>query len=151
MSVWAVLNFGRQIQLPAVFRWSESECRIQDEKSLEQIIGRQEVSPAGMGYTTEISGNDYLSQGYVVRISPRAKRHHHAFFFCPQKFTFSHYRFSTAKMAESEKMVLVSCIIDFDDIQVSLRRFSLSLNVCKVMAAFLIFSGQNLKKPIITW
>ena len=35
------------------------------------------------------------------------------------------------KMAESEKSVLlVNSIIDFDDIQVSLRLFSLSLNAC---------------------
>ena len=32
------------------------------------------------------------------------------------------------KVAEFEKIVLVSCIIDFDDIQVSLRLFSLILN-----------------------
>ena len=37
------------------------------------------------------------------------------------------------KMAESEKIVLVSCIVDFGDIQVWLRRFTLNLNACKVM------------------
>ena len=54
------------------------------------------------------------------------------------------------KVAESEKIVLESCIIDFDYTQVSLRLFSLSLNACKVMEAVLIFSLQNLKKTIIT-
>ena len=52
------------------------------------------------------------------------------------------------KMAESEKIALVSFIIDFDDIQVRLRLFSLNLNACKVMKAFLIFSGQILKETI---
>ena len=47
-------------------------------------------------------------------------------------------------MAESEKIVLVSYMtrIDFDYIQVSVTLFSLSLDSCKVMEAFLIFSGQ---------
>ena len=66
----------------------------------------------------------------------------------------AHNRFSTVlfslKLAESENIVLVSCIIDFDDVQVSLSLFSLSLNSCKVMEAFVIFSGQDLKKAIIT-
>ena len=53
-------------------------------------------------------------------------------------------------MAESAKIVLVSCIIDFDGIKVLLRLLSLSLNACKFMEAFLIFSCQNLKKTIIT-
>ena len=53
-------------------------------------------------------------------------------------------------MAESGKIVLVSCIIDFDDIQVCLRLFSLTFNACKVMKAFFIFSGQIFKKTIIT-
>ena len=55
-------------------------------------------------------------------------------------------------MAESENIVLVSCIIDFDDIQVWFRLIILNLNACKVMKAFLIFSesGQILKKTFIT-
>ena len=56
---------------------------------------------------------------------------------------FPHSRFSThffsMKMAELGKNVLVSCIIDFDDIQ-----------LCKVMTVFLIFLGRNLKKIVIT-
>ena len=47
-------------------------------------------------------------------------------------------------------MVLVSCIIDFDDIQLCQRQFCLNLNICKVMTVFLIFLGQNLKKIVIT-
>ena len=54
------------------------------------------------------------------------------------------------KIAEFWKMVLVSCIIDFDDIQLCLRLFCLNLNICKVMTVFLIFLGQNLKKIVIT-
>ena len=67
---------------------------------------------------------------------------------------FAHNRFSTfffkMKITESEKIVLVNCIINFEDIHISLRPFSLILNTCKVMEAFLIFSGQNLKKTTIT-
>ena len=52
------------------------------------------------------------------------------------------------KMAESEKIVLESCIIDFDYMQVSfkLRHFSLSLNACKVMMVFFNFWSENIKK-----
>ena len=53
-------------------------------------------------------------------------------------------------MTASENFVLTSCTIDFDDVKVSLRLFSLSLNTSKVMMVFLIFSGQNLKNNIIT-
>ena len=52
------------------------------------------------------------------------------------------------KMAEFWKMVLVSSIIDFDDVQLWLRQFCLNLNICKVMTDFLIFLGQNLKKIV---
>ena len=58
--------------------------------------------------------------------------------------------FYSMKMTESEKIVLVSRIIDFDDLQVSLRLFSFNLNSFKVTKAFLRFSGQILKKTIIT-
>ena len=37
------------------------------------------------------------------------------------------------KMPELKKNVLVSCIIDFDDIQLCLRHFCLNLNICKDM------------------
>ena len=75
-------------------------------------------------------------------------------FVCPQKFTFCHTQFSTfvfsMKIAESEKMVLVSYIIDFNDWlqKIRLRLYSLNLNACKFMKAFLIFSGQIDKKTI---
>ena len=39
------------------------------------------------------------------------------------------------KMTESEKINLVSCIINFEDLQVWLRPFSLNRNACKIMAA----------------
>ena len=55
-----------------------------------------------------------------------------------------------------EKIVLIGCIIDFYDRQVSLRLGLISfvlngagVNACKVMEAFFILSGQNLKKTII--
>ena len=48
------------------------------------------------------------------------------------------------KMAESEKIVLVSCIIDFENVEVWLRLFCLNFNACKIMKAFLIFSDQIL-------
>lgn len=43
------------------------------------------------------------------------------------------------KTAESRKLVLGSCIIDFDEIQVQLMVLSLNLNICKVMLVFLKF------------
>ena len=39
-------------------------------------------------------------------------------------------------MTKPEKIVLVGCIIDFNNIQVWLRQFSLSLNACQVMEVF---------------
>ena len=68
--------------------------------------------------------------------------------FCPQNSLFAQKWFSVpflfqwwwhCIMAEMEKFVLVSCIINFDDVQVWLRLFSLSLNACKVMEAFWYF------------
>ncbi len=65
-----------------------------------------------------------------------------------------HNRFSTLffsmKIAESGKIVVVSCIIDFKDIQVWLRQFSLNLNAYKVMMVFFKIWPENLKKTIIT-
>ena len=50
------------------------------------------------------------------------------FFFPDKNARFPHNRFSnhffSMKMAESLKLVLVSCIIDFDDIQLCLRQFA---------------------------
>ncbi len=88
-------------------------------------------------------------------------KHHMNFFFSPAFFTFSpqnalfrHNRFSTLsfsmKMTESGKIVLVSFIIDFKEVQVWLRVFSLNFNTYGVMMEFLIFSVQLLKKSIIT-
>ena len=76
------------------------------------------------------------------------------YFFCPQKFSFCpqpiFYSLFLNYDGRIEKIVLLSCIIDFDYVQVSLRRISLSLIACKVMKAFSIFSGQILKKTSIT-
>jgi hypothetical protein len=41
--------------------------------------------------------------------------------------------FFSMKTAESRKIVLESCIIDFDDVQVSSRVSSLSVNIGKIM------------------
>ena len=70
--------------------------------------------------------------------------------FLPTKIhtLFAHNRFSALKMPESEKINLESWIIDFRNVQVSLSHVSLSLNACKVMEAFLIFSHQKLKKTV---
>ena len=43
------------------------------------------------------------------------------------------------KMAELGKNVLVSCILDFDDIQLYLRESCLNLNICKVMTILFKF------------
>ena len=64
--------------------------------------------------------------------------------FLPKKISlFAYNRFSVVfisiKMAESEKIVLVRCVIDFDNRHVSLRLFSLSLKACKVMTVFFKF------------
>ena len=54
--------------------------------------------------------------------------------FCPQNSLFAPNQLSTLffsmKIAESGKIVLVSCVIDFHDIQVWLRLSSLNLNSC---------------------
>ena len=54
------------------------------------------------------------------------------------------------KMAESGKNVMASCIIYFDNIQVSLSLFSLSSNAYKVMMAFFKSWPENITKASIT-
>ncbi len=80
-------------------------------------------------------------------------REYEILFFRHKNSLFRHNRFSTLlfsmKVAESGEFVLVSWIIDFKDIKLWLRPFSLSLNVCKGMMVVLIFSGQILKKTSI--
>ena len=79
-------------------------------------------------------------------------------FFGPQKFTFSSQPIFYPRFLNEEDRIWKTRLsklhcrinIDFDDIQVWSRPFSLSLNACKVMRAFLIFSGQILKKTIVT-
>ena len=70
-------------------------------------------------------------------------------FFCLKNSLFSHTRFATLffsmKLTESEKIVLVSCIIDFDDIQVWLSMFSSNINACKVMMVFFKIWPENIK------
>ena len=67
---------------------------------------------------------------------------------------FPHNRFSThffsMKMAELGGTVLVSCIIDFDDIQLCPRQFCLNLNICKVMTIFFKFWPKKIRKTVIT-
>ncbi len=76
------------------------------------------------------------------------------YFFFASKIHFRHNRFSTLffsiKIAESGKIGLVRCIIDFKDIQVWLGQFSLNLNACKVMMVFFKILPENLKNTVIT-
>ena len=57
-------------------------------------------------------------------------------------------RFSTLffsmKMTESGKIVLVSCIVDFDDMQAWLRLFSLNLHACKSSSNFSLRKSRRL-------
>ena len=75
-------------------------------------------------------------------------------FFSPQKSTFSHNRISThffsMKMVGLGQNALVSCIVDFDDIQLCLRQFCLMLNICKVMTIFFKVWPKKIRKPVIT-
>ena len=69
------------------------------------------------------------------------------YLFFPTDFHFFHMEghsnhFFSMKMAESGKIVLVTCIIEFYGVQVSLRRFGLNVNACKVMRALFKLSGQ---------
>ena len=54
------------------------------------------------------------------------------------------------KMAVLGKNVLVSCIIDLDDIQHCLRKFCLKLNICKIMMIFFKFWPEKIRKTVIT-
>ena len=54
------------------------------------------------------------------------------------------------KMAQLVKNVLVSCIIDFDDIQLCLRQLCLNLKICKVMMIFFKFWPKKIRKTVIT-
>ena len=54
------------------------------------------------------------------------------------------------KMAELGQHVLVSCIIDFDDIQLWLRQFCLKLNICKVLTVFFKFWPKKIRKTVVT-
>ena len=58
--------------------------------------------------------------------------------------------FSSMKMAELRKNVLVSCIIVFDDIQLCLRQFCSNLHICKVITTFFKFWPKKIRKTVIT-
>jgi hypothetical protein len=69
-------------------------------------------------------------------------------FFSPQKFTFlPRSIFYPLFLNEDSKIRKIRL---GKDKQVCLRQFSLNINACKVMLVFLKFSGQILKKIIIT-
>ena len=76
-------------------------------------------------------------------------------FFFHKNALFPHNRFSThffpVKMAELGENALVSCIIDFNDIQLCLRQFCLNLNICKVMTIFFKFWPKKIRKTVTTW
>ena len=71
---------------------------------------------------------------------------------CPQKFTFCTQpifdSLFSMKMKEYEKIVVVSCIIDSDDVQVWLRLLSLSLDAYNVMMVFSKIWPENIKKVL---
>ena len=54
-------------------------------------------------------------------------------------------------MAELGENVLVSCINDFDDIQLCLIQFCLNINICKVMTIFFKFWPKKIRKTVITY
>ena len=54
------------------------------------------------------------------------------------------------KMAELWGNVFVSCIINFDDIQLCLRQFCLNLNICKVMTIFFKSLPKKIRKIATT-
>jgi hypothetical protein len=74
------------------------------------------------------------------------------FFFGHENSLFGHKRFSTLlfsmKVAESEKIVLASCIIEFKDLSVLLRHFSLNLNACRVITVFFEVPGQIFEEDL---
>ncbi len=96
----------------------------------------------------------WLQLGAEFGPLPQPGQAHYYFFFGHKNSLFGHNRFSTLffsmKIAESEKIVLASCIIEFKDIQVWLRHFSLNLNACRVMTVFFKIWPENLKKTVIT-
>ena len=56
--------------------------------------------------------------------------------------------FYTLFLNEDGRIVLISCIIDFDNTQVWFRLFRNNLDAVKVVKAFLIFSGQFWRRPL---
>ena len=79
---------------------------------------------------------------------------------CSQNSLLAHNWFSThffypfchiLKMTESEKIVVVRCLINFDNIQGWLRLFSLNLNACKVIMVSSKIWPKNIKKAFITF
>ena len=58
--------------------------------------------------------------------------------------------FFLMKMAGFRKIVCVSCVVDFDDMQVWLRQFCLNLKDFKIMTIFFKLWPSNIKKTVIT-
>ena len=54
------------------------------------------------------------------------------------------------KMAELGKNVFVSCIIDFDYIQLCTRQFCLNLNMFKVVTILFKFGPKKIRNTVIT-
>jgi hypothetical protein len=106
---------------------------------LIQSIGSRECFPAGFTRNPKDVLRSFSNRDVCHKVM--------IYFFSPQNSRFGHNRFST--LFFSQKIVLVSCIIDLKDIQVWLRQFSLNLNVCKVMMVFFKIWPDKIKKVII--
>ena len=121
---------------PSLCSHKRSACR----GGIYHLYGRCEWARTGSRIATSLR----CCTGHVLQDD--------TFFFPDKNPLFPHNRFSTIffsmKMAELGGNVLVSCIIDFDDIQLCLRQFCLNLNICKVMTIFLNFWPKKISSKM---
>ncbi len=137
-----------QVWQPAGVTDSKSDSDILD---LSCYSGDLVVPAASPSAWLNPSHYESLGRCHGHRVTPSAGgRGHDIYFFGHKNPLFGHNRFSTLffamKVAESEKIVLASGIIDFKDIHVWSRHFSLNLNACRVMTVFFSYDGL-LQRP----
>ncbi len=99
--------------------------------------------------------SDVIPHRYWHLIGVHRHRRGLCFYFpWPQKFTFwpqsIFYPLFLNEGSRIRKNRPNNCIIDFKDIQVWLRHFSLNLNACKVVTVFFKIPGKILKKTVTT-